>query len=191
MSTNTSPNTPQSNAPQLEEGKLVATGSTGRFDADDYGYHDYGRGGRLFTTLLFAVITLFLMVAFLVGTNAYRSTDNMRTDADEMRLGLSLISNSIHTNDMTDAVGVAQGPEGPALVLTEHTDNGAYETRLYLYQGNVMEEYSRAHSAFTPDRAREVVPSSSFDFEYKNGLLTIYTDQGSTSVALRSVRGGA
>lgn len=156
-----------------------------------YSYSDQGRGGRFFTTLLFAVVTLFLMVAFLVGMSAYHSTDTMRTDADKMRLGLSLISNSIRTNDMTDAVGVAQGPEGPALVLTEHADNGTYETRLYLYQGNVMEEYSRAHTSFTPDRAREVVASESFDFEYKNGLLTIYTDQGSTSVALRSVRGGA
>lgn len=147
--------------------------------------------GRHFNTLLFAVITLFLLVAFLVGMNAYRATDNMRTDADEMRLGLSLLSNSVRTNDMTDAVGVATGPEGPALVLTEHLETGDYETRLYLYNGNVVEEYSHAHTAFTPERAREMVASESFDFEYRNGLLTIYTDQGATNIALRSVRGGA
>ncbi|WP_172136290.1 DUF4860 domain-containing protein [Adlercreutzia sp. ZJ473] len=150
-----------------------------------------GRGGRMFATLLFAVITLFLLVALLVGMNAYRSANAMRTEADDMRLGLSLLSNSVRTNDVTDAVGVAEGPEGPALVLTEHLEAGTYETRLYWYEGYVMEEYTRAGSAFTPERAREVVESSRFDFEYRNGLLTIYTDQGSACVALRSVRGGA
>lgn len=150
-----------------------------------------GRGGRLFATLLFAVITLFLLVALLAGMSAYRSANEMRTSADEMRLGLSLLSNSIRTNDVTDAVGVAEGPEGPALVLTEHLEGGSYETRLYLFEGHVMEEYTRAGSAFTPERAREVVESSRFEFEYADGLLTIYTDQGSACVALRSVRGGA
>ncbi|WP_165249100.1 DUF4860 domain-containing protein [Adlercreutzia sp. ZJ141] len=153
--------------------------------------HDRERGGRMFTTLLFAVITLFLLAAFLVGVNAYQSANSMRANADEMRLGLSLLSNSVRTNDVTDAVGVAEGPEGPALVLSEHVDAGDYETRLYLYQGNVVEEYARAGSAFTPERAREMVASESFDFTYENGLLTIYTDQGSTCIALRSVRGGA
>lgn len=162
------------------------TGRTTNFNANDR-----GRGGRLFTTLLFAVITLFLLAAFLVGVNAYRSANDMRTDADEMRLGLSLLANSVRTNDVTDAVGVTEGPEGPALVLSEHVEAGDYETRLYLYQGSVVEEYARAGSAFTPERAREVVASERFEFTYENGLLTIYTDQGSTCVALRSVRGGA
>lgn len=54
-----------------------------------------------------------------------------------------------------------------------------------------MEEYTRAGTAFTPEKAREIVRSSTFDFTYTDGLLTVHTDQGSTSVALRSVRGGA
>ena len=86
---------------------------------------------------------------------------------------------------------VADGPEGLALVLTEHLGNGDYETRLYAYQGAIVEEYTRAGTAFTPEKAREIVRSSTFDFTYTDGLLTVHTDQGSTSVALRSVRGGA
>lgn len=105
--------------------------------------------------------------------------------------GLSLIANSIRATDGTDAVGVADGPEGLALVLTEHLGNGDYETRLYAYQGAIVEEYTRAGTAFTPEKAREIVRSSTFDFTYTDGLLTVHTDQGSTSVALRSVRGGA
>lgn len=76
-------------------------------------------------------------------------------------------------------------------MLTERLESGVYETRLYAYQGSIVEEYARADAAFTPEKAREIVKSKRFDFAYENGLLTVYTDQGSTSVALRSVRGGS
>ena len=76
-------------------------------------------------------------------------------------------------------------------MLTEHLENGDYETRLYAYQGSIVQEYVRADAAYTPEKAREIVASEKFDFTYENGLLTVYTDQGSTSVALRSVRGGS
>ena len=147
---------------------IQATGSNRSSEARD------GKArGRAFITLLFAVIALFLLLALLVGTSAYRA------------------ANSIRATDGTDAVGVADGPEGLALVLTEHLGNGDYETRLYAYQGAIVEEYTRAGTAFTPEKAREIVRSSTFDFTYTDGLLTVHTDQGSTSVALRSVRGGA
>lgn len=149
------------------------------------------RGGRVFITLLFAVVVAALLLALLVGMSAYQAVNQVRTSSDETRLGLSLIANSIRMNDETDAVGVAQGPEGLALVLTEHLGNGTYETRLYAYEGSVVEEYARADAPYTPAKAREVVASERFEFTYDQGLLTVYTDQGSTSVALRSVRGGA
>lgn len=144
--------------------------------------------GRAFITLLFAVIAFFLLIALLVGTSAYRAANDVRASSDTARLGLSLIANSIRTADGTDAVGVADGPEGLALVLTEHLANGDYETRLYAYQGSIVEEYTRAGAAFTPEKAREIVASSTFEFTYIDDLLTVNTDQGSTSVALRSVR---
>ena len=154
---------------------------------------DRGEGGRgrMFVTLLFAVLALFLLAALLVGTSAYRAVNDARSSSDETRLGLSLVANSIRMNDATDAVGVADGPEGLALVLTEHLESGNYETRLYAYQGSIVEEYARAEAAFTPEKARAIVASERFDFTYEDGLLTVFTDQGSTSVALRSVRGGS
>lgn len=149
-----------------------------------------GGNGHAFTTLLFAVVVLFLLIALMVGTSAYRAVNDVRSSTDESRLGLSLIANSIRMNDETDAVGVADGPEGLALVLTERLDSGDYETRIYSWRGSIVEEYARADAAFTPEKAREIVRSERFEFVYEKGLLTVTTDQGSTSVALRSVKGG-
>lgn len=152
--------------------------------------HDSVSYRRLFAASLFAFVTLFLLVSLLIGTNSYRNANDMRASSDDMRLGLSLIANSIRANDAIDAVGITEGPEGPALVLTEHLEQGDYETRLYLFHQSIVEEYARADAAYTPERAREIVTSDHFDFTYEQGLLTVYTDQGSTSVALRSTQGG-
>lgn len=146
---------------------------------------------RLFAVSLFAVVVLFLLISLLIGSSAYRAVEQVRHDTDETRLGLSLIANSIHMNDAMDAVGVGKGPEGPALVLTERLEAGEFETRFYAYRGFIVEEYARADSSFNPERAREVVASTRFDFTCENDLLTVHTDQGTTSVALRSDQGGA
>ncbi len=163
---------------------LIRAVSTSRSNAGD-GVH-----GRVFITLLFAVIALFLLLALLMGMSAYRAANDVRRAADETRLSLALIANSVRMNDAVDAVGVSEGPEGRALVLTEHLETGAYETRLYAYEGAIVEEYARADAPYAPEKAREVVASERFDFTYENGLLTVLTDRGSSSVALRSVRGG-
>ena len=46
------------------------------------------------------------------GHERYRAANDVRSSSDNTRLGLSLIANSIRATDGTDAVGVADGPEG-------------------------------------------------------------------------------
>ena len=93
------------------------------------------------------------------------------------------------------AAGVAMyqgnGPEGRSLVLTKQdADGNTYEMRLYLYKGNIVQEYSATGTAYTPNRAQPLLASKSFDFELHGDLLVIRTDQGATNVALRSYQGG-
>ena len=147
--------------------------------------------GQIFTVLLFAVFIITVLLSIVVGTDTYRRLIDAQNEADATRLGLSLIANSVHANDETDAIGVGRGPEGRSLVLFEHGDNGTYETRVYLYKGNIVQEYALEGAPYTPTKASTVVESRNFDFSYNDGLLTVYTDQGSVNVALRSERGGA
>lgn len=76
--------------------------------------------------------------------------------------------------------------DGPALVLRETLPSGVYETRLYRYDGVIMEEYALADAPYDPEKATAIVRSDRFDFTYENGLLVIGTDAGEVSVALRS-----
>ena len=177
--------------------------------------HDFG---RVFTGLLFALFVVVLLMAILTGTGVYRALHQEGEVADNQRLSLTLLANDVRANDQIDAVARAWVTEervlvevaedsslgeqsveaavtetsvldGPALVLRETLPSGVYETRLYLYDGMIMEEYALADAPYDPEKATAIVGSSVFDFTYENGLLTIVTDAGETSVALRS-RGG-
>ena len=162
-----------------------------------------GSSGHMFTALLFALFVIALLLAVVAGTNVYRNLNDVRSGADEARLGLTLLTNNVRANDAADAIGphavahlmdlaadaiaAGTGPEGRSLVLVERLDSGTYETRIYRHEGNIVEEYALADAAYTPEKAVVICPSDVFDFSYGNGLLTITTDQGSADVALRSV----
>lgn len=147
--------------------------------------------GRLFTALLFALFLIALLIALSAGTNLYRTLGDVRDQADTSRIATGLIANSVRAADAVDAIGTGQGPEGRSLVLTERLDGGTFETRIYSYEGVIVEEYAPADAAYTPEKAARIVDSVRFSFSYENGLLTVETDDGSVQVALRSVRGGA
>lgn len=145
---------------------------------------------RVFILALFAMLVVSLVIIFALGTNVYRSLAQSRTESEQVRVQTSLLTTSVRTNDEYDFAKKTKGPEGPALVLRERTDDGTYETRLYLYKGNLMQEYAVAESKIDPKRATALCPVKRFSFRIKNGLVSILTDVGQTNVALRSEGGG-
>jgi len=150
------------------------------------------RSTRVFTIVLLAVFFVVLMAGLAVGVAMYQAVANNQLETNAARMQAGLLASNVHANDTARAVGTGNGPEGRALVLTEHGgDGGSYEMRIYLYKGNVVQEYSLAGSAYTPERAQPLISSSTFDFALHGNLLVIFTDQGATNVALRSYQGGA
>lgn len=146
---------------------------------------------RVFTVALFALLAVALLLAILAGTGVYRALRAADGASSDSRLSSGLIANAVHATDAVGSVSIGEGPEGAALVLTERLDSGTYETRFYLHGGSIVQEYALADAPFDPDNALTVVRSDTFDVAYdaSAGLLTITTDQGTTSVALRSAGG--
>ena len=145
---------------------------------------------RTFTIALMAVFFVALMAGLAAGVSIYRSVATVHASANDMRMESGLLANSVHVADAADAVEVGQGPEGDALVLVERLDSGNYETRIYQYQGNIVQEYAIEGRDYAPDRAQVLAHSATFGFTYADSLLTVTTDQGSFDVALRSRQGG-
>ncbi len=136
--------------------------------------------------MLLAVFFVVLMAALALSVQVYRSVANIQSGTNDQRTGSGLLANTIRANDATDAIAVGSGPEGASLVLLEDGAAGTYETRIYLYEGAVVQEYALQGSAYDPALATKLIETNTFSFLYKNKLLTITTDTGSTSIALRS-----
>ena len=150
------------------------------------------RSSRVYTVILLAVFFVVMMGGLAAGVSMYQSVANNQIDTNMARMQSGLLASNIHANDSMNALGTGNGPEGRALVLSkEDADGQKYEVRLYLYQGHIVQEYSVAGAAYTPERAQPLLPSTTFDFELLGDLLIIHTDQGATNIALRSRQGGA
>jgi len=150
------------------------------------------RMGRAFSILLFVVFVIADMLALVAGASAYGSLTHMQNENDEVIMTVGPLVSSVRANDTHGSVRkTMDGPEGEALVLVETDSQGTYETRIYLYRGNIVQEYALAGSPYTPSKATVLAESSTFSFEYHAGLLYITTDSGVTKVALRNMQGGA
>ncbi len=145
---------------------------------------------RIFSPLLLAVFFVALLMALIAGVSVYRMISGVQASTGDVREGAGLICNVVRANDSKGAIAQGQGPEGKSLVVVETLDSGTYETRFYLYEGKIVQEYSLAANAYTPEKASEVTTSSTFDFSYSSGLLSVTTDQGTAEVALRYTQGG-
>ena len=71
-------------------------------------------------------------------------------------------------------------------MLVERLASGTYETRFFLSDGWLVEQYAVAGSPYDTDAATRLAEYSSFSFEEDDGLLTVSCDAGSARVALRS-----
>ena len=149
------------------------------------------RTGHIFTLALMAVFFLVMMGSLTAGATIYRNVASVRNQTDDLHLQSGLMVNIVRMNDMADAVTTAPGPEGEALVLVEELESGTYETRVYHYQGAIVQEYAIQGRPFNPDNAVKIVDSATFAFQFEDGLLSIQTDDGTFHAALRSQQGGA
>ena len=149
-----------------------------------------GRSSAGFNFALVAVFFLLLMLCLVVGVNIYRDAAASRERADVVRVQTGLVVGAVRGADMADAYQTGEGPEGPALVMVTHLASGTYETRLYLCEGRIVEEYAIAGREYNPENAVALMESSVFAFSIDGNLITITTDEGTSSVTLRSASVG-
>lgn len=144
--------------------------------------------GKVASLILFALFTMVLMLALVAGARVYGALAASQDQVREDRLADNLVVNAVRANDSFDAVSAMPGPEGAALVLTERTPAGIFETRIYQVEGMLYQEYCAEGAPFDVAAATPLVATGSFWFSLDDGLLTVHTDEGASAVALRSAQ---
>ena len=120
------------------------------------------------------------------GTSVYRRLNERSADAANARSPLGVVVNAVRATDAPGSVERGEGPEGDALVLVERLETGTYETRFFLSDGWLVEQYAVAGAPYETDGATWLAETGSFSFELDDGMLTVSCDAGTARTALRS-----
>lgn len=147
---------------------------------------------RALILVLFVVIIVCLLASLALGVNVYRNMVSHKSELQQIRLETSLVANSLSQLDKAGAVSVRQEAQGTMIVASEKSGGSTFETRFYLYDGWLVEEYVLSSIEPNPQNADRLVKTSVFDAQLDDAsrLLTITTDAGTTHIAIRSDEGG-
>lgn len=145
-----------------------------------------GRSTHVFAVALLALFLLALLGAIAFGTQVYQRLNERSAGAADARSPLGVIVNAARATDAPGSVERGEGPEGDALVLVERLETGTYETRFFLCDGWLVEQYAVAGAPYETDGATWLAEAGSFSFELDDGMLTVSCDEGSARAALRS-----
>ncbi|MCI9129596.1 MAG: DUF4860 domain-containing protein [Eggerthellaceae bacterium] len=137
--------------------------------------------------LLFALFMIILLTTLICGLSAYAAEVNRSDASKESRIAAGALTNMVRGADSEGCISSADGPEGKALVLLDRTSSDVFETRIYLYDGNLVQEQVIEGAKYDPEGAVPMFETDTFSFQLTGNLLTLTTDSGSVDVDLRSV----
>ena len=148
----------------------------------------------LMALLLFGVFAACVLAVLLTGASAYRRLTQRDQEAYLRRTCVQYLATRVRQADSRDRVSVESFGGADALVLTE-TD-GSYTTRIYCYDGWLMELYAAADADMEPQDGEKVLELSSLRLTLEDGALTADTvdtagASGTLRMTLRSGEGAA
>lgn len=147
-----------------------------------------GRNSRTgaFSVGLYAMILAAALLLTVFGGRLYAAVTAAREENDLRRSTLAYVQTQIEAADAAGAVSILKGPEGDLLELTDSASG--YATRIYLYEGALVEEFSPAEDSPDPARAQTICQADSFSVAAVNDSLISVTADGVR--ALAAVRSG-
>lgn len=131
-------------------------------------------------TVLFAVILCLVVFA----ARGYQHASRLQDENGNTRAVLSYITGSVRDSGTSD-ITIEDRSGTECLII----NGDGYEQRFYLSDGRLLEEYTEPGAATEPDTALEIGYTSKLEFELDgDGMLTVRTDSGSSSVNTRRRR---
>ena len=119
---------------------------------------------------LFAVMSTLMV---LLGAQMYRHTVANASDNNARRVLSAYLRSMVRAEDAFESVKIEDHDGVTALALYEDIDDDPYVTWIYLYDGQVMEQFTSAGYDFDPEDGTPIVAAKAMQPELKDGLLTV------------------
>lgn len=146
----------------------------------------------LLMLLLFGVFAVCVLIVLLTGAKAYRGLTERDRAAYDRRTCVQYIATKVRQGDVEGGVTVEPFGDTAALCMRQY----GFVTRVYCYDGWLMEMYTFEDAELTPQDGEKVMPLSGLFFDLEDGLLTVELQSGegvtdTLRLALRSGEGAA
>ncbi len=147
----------------------------------------------LIALLSFAIFAACVLAVLLTGANAYRRLTRRDQAASDRRIGIQYVAAQVRHADSENSIAVESFDGRDSLVLGA---GGEYITRIYDYDGYLMELFSAASDPMSPENGERIMAVNGLALSLEDGLLTVTVtdvrDEESTlTLSLRSGEGGA
>lgn len=148
-------------------------------------YHFAG----LAALLLFGVFAVCVALVLLFGADAYRRLVTRDGIVHNRSTCMQYVATRVRQAEGPDLISVEEFDGVNALALA---DSMGYITRVYYYDGYIMELYTSADNILSPKAGEQVIEAGGLDFIIEDGLLTItlIDTEGEQSILRLSVNGG-
>lgn len=142
----------------------------------------------LIALLLFGVFAICVLAVLLTGADAYRRLTQRDQAAHDRRTAVQYVTTRVRQADCAGGVTVEEFGGVQTLVLGVGEE---YITRLYCYDGSLMELYAGADTEFYPDDGERLMDMTAMEFDLDEGQLeTVCVDTdgvvSSVKLSLRS-----
>lgn len=149
----------------------------------------------LMALLLFGVFAVCLMVVLLTGADSYQGLTRRDQAASDGRTCAQYLATRVRQADVDQSVSVGEFGGGDALCFTQSIVGDDYVTRIYVYDGWLMELFCKADSNLEPEDGERVMAAQSLTAAEEDGLLRLSitpADGGAVELLLnlRSGEGG-
>ena len=140
----------------------------------------------LIALLLFGVFSVCILAVLLTGADAYRRLTDREQAAFDRRTTLQYIATRVRQADRADGVRVDDFNGVSALVFD---DRDGYVTRVYCWNGSIMELYAEEALDLTLEAGEPVMEAEAVEFSMEDGRLRISSGEDSLILSLRSGKG--
>lgn len=144
---------------------------------------------RLAPLLLFSVFAVCVAIVLLVGADAYKGLVRRDGEVHDRRTCMQYVAARVHQAEGPDYIKVETFGSGNALVIA---DSSGCITRVYYYDGHLMELYTAAGTLLSPESGERVMQTGGLELSLEDGLLTVTTIdmEGEQSTLRLSLCGG-
>lgn len=125
---------------------------------------------------LYGMLILAMLILTAAAARCYTRVLERRDENTRQRSALSFIQTQAAASGGTGTVVLRDGPEGVAVCFGE--PDHAYETRVYLYNGSLCTEFSRADQPINALNADPFCRAGIFSAEWERGELLSITADG-------------